>query len=150
MSKYDQFESYLRGQPWDEVRMTFVEIERVTGAKLPESAKRYRAWWSNNPSNSGLTRAWLNAGFRSEQVDLPGGKLVFRRHQQPEQKWGQGGMAEGTREFASAAAKPVKTHPLLGALKGMVVIENEFELNQPAMPEWAELVDEKRGCEPQK
>ena len=82
MSKYDQLEIYLRDQPWNEVRMTFAEIERVMGAKLPKSAQRYRAWWSNNPSNSGLTRAWLNAGYRSEQVDLPGRETCVQANSQ--------------------------------------------------------------------
>ena len=150
MRKYDQFESYLRNQPWDEVRITFAEIEHIMRAKLPESAKQYRAWWSNNPSNSGLTRAWLNAGYLSEQVDLPGEKLVLRRIHQLEREQKGRGMAEATAQFASPAAKSVKTHPLLGALKGMVVIENGSGLNHPAMPEWAELVDAKYGIEPQK
>ena len=62
--------------------MTFEQIERVLGAKLPES-KSYAAWWSNNPSNNVMTRAWLAAGYRSERVDVGGEKLVFRRDGRP-------------------------------------------------------------------
>ncbi len=29
--------------------MTFSEIEKVTGVKLPPKAQHHRAWWSNNP-----------------------------------------------------------------------------------------------------
>ena len=58
--------------------MTFEEIERLLGLQLPNS-KRFPAWWSNNPSNNTMTRAWLDAGFTTEQVDTAVGRVVFRR-----------------------------------------------------------------------
>src|SRR5271163_2399190 len=79
MGKYDRLETYLRGQHADEVPMTFAEIERVTGARLPPSAFAHRPWWSNNASNSVLTKVWLKAGFRSTRVDMAKHKLVFER-----------------------------------------------------------------------
>ena len=78
-AKYQPLTSHLRAQRADQVRMSFTEIERVIGAKLPHSADSHRAWWSNNPTNNVMTQAWLDAGFESEHVDLPGRKLVFRR-----------------------------------------------------------------------
>jgi hypothetical protein len=59
--------------------MSFAEIEAVVGAPLPLSARRHRGWWSNNPGNSGATRAWLDAGYRTAEVDMAGERLVFRR-----------------------------------------------------------------------
>jgi hypothetical protein len=59
--------------------MTFSEVEAVIGGPLPPAAGRYAAWWSNNPSNNVMTRIWLEAGYRTERVDLGGRKLVFRR-----------------------------------------------------------------------
>lgn len=59
--------------------MSFREIEGLIGATLPPVAFRHRAWWSNNPSNSVITRAWLDAGYRTERVDMGSQKLVFRR-----------------------------------------------------------------------
>ena len=59
--------------------MTFREIEKITGAKLPPKAQHHRAWWSNNPDNNVMTKVWLAAGFESAQVDMEGRKLVFRR-----------------------------------------------------------------------
>ena len=82
MSKYSALGDYLRQQRRDVVPMTFAEIEKITGGKLPASA-RYRAWWSNNDFNSVLTKVWLEAGFKSEQVDMPTRKLVFRRVRKP-------------------------------------------------------------------
>ncbi|MEA2936481.1 MAG: hypothetical protein QOD74_3127, partial [Variibacter sp.] len=59
--------------------MTFAEIERITGSKLPPKAQHQRAWWSNNPSNNVMTKVWLEAGYETERVDMAGRKLVFRR-----------------------------------------------------------------------
>jgi len=79
MSKYEPLGRYLADQPGQETPMTFAEVEAVIGAPLPPAAGRYAAWWSNNSSNNVMTRIWLEAGFRTEKVDLGGRKLVFRR-----------------------------------------------------------------------
>ena len=79
MSKYAALGEYLKRQRGDLVPMTFAEIERVTGVKLPASANKHRPWWSNNPDNSVMTKVWLDAGYESEQVDMAKRKLVFQR-----------------------------------------------------------------------
>ncbi len=79
MSKYEPLKSFLRGAVTAEVPMAFADIERIISAPLPPVARKHRAWWSNNPSNSVITRAWLDAGFRTERVDMVKGTLVFRR-----------------------------------------------------------------------
>ena len=81
MSKYDPLGYFLRGRSSEETPMTFAEIEQVIGVALPPAAERHPAWWSNNPSNNVMTKVWLDAGYRSERVDLGGRKLVFRRSQ---------------------------------------------------------------------
>jgi hypothetical protein len=78
MGKYEPLTHFLEGRWTSEVSMTFTEIEAVVGAPLPPS-KQYPAWWSNNPSNNVMTKAWLNAGFQTERVDIGGERLVFRR-----------------------------------------------------------------------
>ena len=78
MGKYSPLETFLTGSVADAVSMTFAEIEGVLGAPLPPS-KRSPAWWSNNPANNVMTRAWRAAGFRAEQVDVGGERVVFRR-----------------------------------------------------------------------
>src|SRR6185437_2618499 len=63
MSKYDPLLSYLSQSDGDTVPMGFSEIEQVLGFELPPSSRRQRAWWSNNPANNVMTRAWLDAGY---------------------------------------------------------------------------------------
>jgi hypothetical protein len=130
-SKYQPLTTHLRGLRGDQVRMSFTEIERVIGAKLPHSADSHRAWWSNNPTNNVMTQAWLDAGFETEQVDLPGRKLVFRRAH-------GGGPANIT---VSAPPRDPTSHKpaLFGWLRGTIVAKGE--LAEPADPQWAERID---------
>lgn len=79
MSKYEPLERFLKSRQTEEVPMTFAEIEKVIGRALPEKASGHRAWWSNNPSNNVMTKAWLAAGFVTERVDMGSRRLVFRK-----------------------------------------------------------------------
>jgi len=83
MSKYAPLGDFLRAQSMQEVPISFAEIERIIGARLPPKAKDIRAWWSNNPSNNVMTKVWLAAGFRTERVDVAAERLVFRRTATP-------------------------------------------------------------------
>jgi hypothetical protein len=148
MSKYDPLGEYLQKQKSDEVPMTFAEIERITGVKLPRSAYAHRPWWSNNATNSVLTRVWLSAGFRSVRVDMTKRRLVFERVRKTV------GLSEDGRPYKPSPAaemeRPTGRHPMIGALKGTFTIEPGYDLTQPAMPEWADLIDEKYGAEKRK
>jgi len=79
MGKYDPLGTYLAALAEVEGPMTFRQIEALIDAPLPPAARRHRAWWSNNPDNSVITRVWRDAGFRAFQVDMIGETLVFRR-----------------------------------------------------------------------
>jgi hypothetical protein len=135
MSKYGALGEYLKRQHRQVVPMTFGEIEKITGSKLPASS-RYRAWWSNNDFNSVLTKVWLNAGFKSEQVDMKARKLVFRR---------AGGPRTPAQAGQTAGEKPF--HPAYGFMKGLVRIMPGTDLTQPADPEWADRLDAEYGPE---
>ena len=79
MSKYEPLTQFLSAQRAQEVPMSFTEIERVLGFSLPTKASGIRAWWSNNPSNNVMTKAWLAAGFITDRVDMGSRRLVFRK-----------------------------------------------------------------------
>jgi hypothetical protein len=133
VSKYGALGEYLKRQRYDAVPMTFGQIEKITGTKLPASS-RYRAWWSNNDFNSVLTKVWIEAGFKSEQVDMEKRKLVFRRVRKPQAALEPAG-----------GEKPV--HPAYGFMKGLVRIMPGTDLMQPADPEWADRLDAEYGPE---
>jgi hypothetical protein len=143
MSKYDALGTYLRERNQGEIPMTFAEIEQVVRSKLPRSAYVHRPWWSNSATNSVLTKVWLDAGFRSARVDMLAQRLTFERIGT------RTGLAEEPEKFRSAGgtAIPQGRHPMIGALKGTFTIEPGYDLTQPAMPEWADLIDEKYGQE---
>lgn len=144
MSKYDGLGRFLRQQKVDAVPMTFADVERVTGAKLPNS-KRYPAWWSNNAWNNVMTKIWLDAGYRTEQVDTVAKKLVFKRVGVVGRPTG---MEEGQRVFMPAEEKKIGRHPLIGALKGTFTIKPGWDLTRPALDpeelaEWEASLDRK-------
>lgn len=148
MSKYDRLGAYLREQGKQLVPMTFAEIERVVGTKLPKSQK-HQAWWSNSTSNNVMTQVWLDAGYQTEQVDVPGRKLVFRRADNT--TGARHGMQEEARMFKPEAtftppAVKVTRHPASGAMKGTFTIEPGYDLTRPAfdpdeIAEWEANLD---------
>jgi hypothetical protein len=127
--KYEPLTDFLRRQSDTVVRMSFDEIERVILAKLPPSALKHRAWWSNNAENNVMTRAWRDAGFESEEVDMKGRRVAFRRVR-----------SEASRN-TGARSVDVTTegrHPLIGWMKGTLTTAEGVDLTQPADPEWGE------------
>jgi hypothetical protein len=134
MGKYQPLGDYLRQQDTELVAMKFEDIERIVGSKLPGKSQLHRPWWSNNPNNNVMTKVWLDAGYRTEQVDMAGRRLVFRRVH-----------PRKTDEPASPppATAPEKDrrpqtrrHPLFGALKGLLRVMPGTDLTAPADPAW--------------
>jgi hypothetical protein len=127
MSKYEPLNAFLKAQTRDEIPMTFSQIEEIVGSKLPPS-KRNRAWWSNNPDNSVMTKAWLAAGYKTVAVDIPGEKLVFHRVRGPQAQ--ESAVAhEGLRESTAPFVHPQR-HPGFGFMKGLIKIEEGFDVTK--------------------
>ncbi|HLZ74233.1 DUF7662 domain-containing protein [Phenylobacterium sp.] len=130
MGKYDPLKTFLLAQAGDAVPMTFVEIERVLGTTLPRS-KRYPAWWSNNPSNNMMTDVWLDAGFMTEQVDIAGERLVFRRKPSD---LAASGVAEAAPAFLGGRAGWLGR--LRAQMRGTVQVAPGWDLTQPTGEVW--------------
>lgn len=125
MAKYDPLTRHLSERHEPVVPMTFPEVEAVLGFPLPPSARKDRGWWSNNPQNNVMTRAWLAAGYRSRDVDLAAERLLFERLN---------------------AVEPVgqtdSRHPLIGCMRGTITIAPDVDLTASTTPEWdAALID---------
>lgn len=163
MSKYEKLGTYLERQPGVEIPMTFAEIERVIGCPLPRSS-RYPAWWSNNPSNNVMTKIWLRAGFKTEQVNVEARKLVFKRastvdeHRQSMAQShsllhthgiadaGRAYKAEDKASSGSSGHSPQDGYPpFYGSMKGLITIMPGVDLTEPADPEWGKRLEKKYG-----
>ena len=79
MSKYEPLPRFLGSVGGAAHRMSFGEIERILGFKLPNSAYQHEAWWSNNATGHSHARAWLQSGWRTEAIDLAARKVTFQR-----------------------------------------------------------------------
>jgi len=78
-SKYQSLLEYLRGSNQSEVNLSFSEIEALIQDALPDSARTKRAWWSNRSTGALQASAWMEAGYRVEDVDLDGQRATFRK-----------------------------------------------------------------------
>ena len=79
MSKYESLPQFLASAHSATKRLSFAEIERVLGFKLPKSAYEHEAWWSNNATGHSHARVWLEAGWRTQDVVLATRKVTFQR-----------------------------------------------------------------------
>jgi DNA-binding XRE family transcriptional regulator len=76
-TKYYPLYEYLGSLDQHEsITLSFGSIEAIVDAALPRSARASRAWWSNSATPQG--RAWLDAGWLVDAVDLEEAWVVFR------------------------------------------------------------------------
>jgi hypothetical protein len=71
--KYSPLENYLRDLPstQKEVSLSFEHIERILNNKLPASAYEDQRWWQHETEGNHVNkRAWANAGWKVERVDV--------------------------------------------------------------------------------
>jgi hypothetical protein len=87
-SKYDGLARHLkfRGAFTGIVKLSFARIDGLIGSNMPMSAYRNKEWWSNKTS-SAHSRAWLDAGWEVQEVNLEEGLVIFKKVKQiPRQK----------------------------------------------------------------
>jgi hypothetical protein len=78
-SKYEPLRVWLDRQTQDRVRLSFREIETILGFPLPGSARVLAQWWANVAGSHVQASAWMGAGWRACQVDVPGEQVSFER-----------------------------------------------------------------------
>jgi hypothetical protein len=80
MSRYEPLAQFLAAKKADVWEASFEEIEARLGARLPESAYKYPAWWANQsgPGHS-QTRGWQSVGWRTCDLDLERRRVKFER-----------------------------------------------------------------------
>jgi hypothetical protein len=96
--------------------MSFSEIERILGFKLPKSAYEHQAWWSNNGTGHSHARAWLESGWRTS-VDLKRRQVSFAR-------------SEASLESGAGKRDP------WGCMAGTITIMPDANLTEPTGVVW--------------
>ncbi|MCJ7634010.1 GIY-YIG nuclease family protein [Candidatus Bathyarchaeota archaeon] len=74
-NKYQKLEEYLRNSPKQIENLTYEDIERIIGTKLPSSAYKYRAWWSN--SGQPHAKTWSNVNWKVSSANI-GKSVTFK------------------------------------------------------------------------
>ena len=161
MSKYQTLNRFFMAQTTALLPMTFDEVQREAGFTLPASAGLHQAWWANDHTGHVQARAWLDAGYETEQIDMDARKLVFKRVEPANMS--SPGLSESAPEYkhtGDVSEKKSRRSPLFGALKGTFWIDPEWDLTKPTlsdeeMAEWdaslnrkAALYEEGRSRKP--
>lgn len=60
-SKYNPFTNFLSSLAQEEITLTFDQIEKILGFRLPQVAYSWEVFWNNN--NQHYARLWLRAGW---------------------------------------------------------------------------------------
>jgi hypothetical protein len=71
--KYTPLEKYLTDlqESSREITLTFEQIEKILAFKLPPSAYEDRRWWDHETEGNHVNkRAWANAGWKVESLDV--------------------------------------------------------------------------------
>lgn len=120
MSKYEILCDHLRSMTEPVWRARFADVEAVLGFSLPRSAYSYPAWWSNDATGHSHSLAWLEAGWKTEQVDIAAQQVTFRRAKdaQPAQTKGK-------------ASRLGSGETLHGAIPGVIQMVSGTDLTKP-------------------
>ena len=141
--KYATLRVFLTAQTGSRVSMSFAEIAAAAKVKLPASAFRYPQWWENDAEHHVQAKAWLEAGYKTENVDLDAQRVEFVRTARPLR-----GVREMQESYHQKPAVPYKVHPAYGALKGTFTIDPNWDLTNPVfdedeMAEWEASLERK-------
>lgn len=128
MSKYEPLSSFLETQPQDQVRLSFDDVERIIGSKLPRSAFEHQAWWANNPEGHSHCRSWFNAGWKTENLNLSRRTVTFVR--------------SALRRSPPPTPTVAPSLDPWGALAGTVTIRDEGALTAPTGEKWGAEADD--------
>jgi hypothetical protein len=81
-TKYEPLQRHLGSLPVGEKRvwLTFRQLERIIGDKLPTSARKHRPWWANETTGSHVQAgAWRDVGWSVESIDIGAETVTFVR-----------------------------------------------------------------------
>jgi hypothetical protein len=98
----------FRGAFTSLVKLSFARIDGLIGSNLPMEAYRNESWWSNSAS-SAHAKAWLDAGWEVQEVNLKEGFVVFKKVRNvPFKKSKRKSRGEISKPFTPVPVRPLK------------------------------------------
>ena len=87
--RYAALADWLQNQPGrvDQIPLTFNQIEEIIKSDLPASARKHRAWWSNDTVGHSHSQLWLDAGWRTTYINFSEGRVTFTRIKEREKAY---------------------------------------------------------------
>lgn len=82
MTKYSPLAKYLSEIPssMNEILLHFSKIEEIIGDKLPPSARKHTAWWSNEVNGVHVAgKAWQSVGWNAHRPNFKNETVIFVR-----------------------------------------------------------------------
>jgi hypothetical protein len=111
IDKYGALTRYLkfRAAFTDVVKLSFAEIDGIIGDNLPMSAYRSEEWWGNSLQR-GHSKAWLDAGWKTKEVNLKEGYVIFQKTEEIQKRSSRKTIRDKTKEpFTPVPVQPPKT-----------------------------------------
>ncbi len=75
---YSPLRHFLEAQEESYLTLSFDDVATIIGRPLPASAYGHNAWWANNLDHT-HARAWMDAGWRTEDLSLTAERVSFVR-----------------------------------------------------------------------
>ncbi len=108
-SKYDGLAKHLqfRGAFTGLVKLSLARIDGLIGSNLPMEAYREEQWWTNSPS-SVHAKAWLDAGWEVQEVNLKEGWVAFKKVREVYKGKRRRRKSEINKPFTPVPVRPLK------------------------------------------
>jgi DNA-binding transcriptional regulator YiaG len=129
-SKYYPLYQFFKQSNEDIILLTVADVQSILDGNLPVSARTQRAWWSNRRTANAQSSAWLDAGYRVDQLNLENNQIIFRKEGTiPPQEIRRD---RGIVLWNSAMIKALREHMHMNQAE----FAQELGVRQPTISEW--------------
>jgi DNA-binding transcriptional regulator YiaG len=129
-SKYYPLYQFFKQSDEDVILLTVADVQSILDGGLPLSARTQRAWWSNRRTANAQSSAWLEAGYRVDQLNLENSQVIFRKEGTvPQQEIRRD---RGIVMWNSGMIKALREHMGLN----QAGLAQELGVRQPTISEW--------------
>lgn len=115
MSRYARLTTHLLASQEPRIILSFDELDAIVEGGLPDSARKYGAWWANKASSQPHAKFWLDAGRRASP-DFNAKQTVFIQDS-----------AMDTSELASAVVDESTPDVLTEYVESSLSLERDLE-----------------------